>query len=70
MKISQEFFTIEYRLLNLPVNGQVSIPIGEWSEDRVKDEITKDVANMSQEIELLRKLIIDWEGKRITLDLQ
>lgn len=69
VKISQEFFSVEYRLLDVPVNGQVSIPIHEWSEELVKKEIAKDIKSMETEIEMLRKLITEWEGKKITLDI-
>lgn len=69
IKISQEFYTVEYRLLDVPVNGQVSIPIGEWDEDTVTKAIIEDIKNMKPEIEMLRKLITEWEGKKITLDV-
>jgi len=69
VKISQGFFSVEYKLVDLPVNGQGSIPIGEWSEDKVREEIAKEIKGMKTEIGMLKKLITEWEGKKITLDI-
>ena len=60
---------MEYRLLGIPVSGSVSIPVNEWTEKRVIDEIIKEVKGMEKEIVLLKKLVDEWEGKEVAIDI-
>jgi len=68
IKLIPNYYHIEFQLIDLPLNNVISIPIEEWSEERMRQMIADTLEKMNKEITLLRTIISDWEGKRIKID--
>ena len=69
VKMSQEYFMLEYKVRNAPITGQVSVPVEEWSDEKVLELVKEDLTEKKELIKLLEKIIGDWEGKEITVDV-
>jgi len=68
IKLIPGYYHVEFQLIDLPLNNVVSVPVDEWSEERMREMISDTLKNMDVEITLLRTIISDWEGKRIKIE--
>lgn len=69
VKLSQEYFTVEYKMKEMPITGQISVHMDEWNDDDILKLIETDVKGKKKLITLLEQIIVDWEGKEIKVDV-
>ena len=68
IKMIPGYYHVEFQLTDLPMNGMVSIPIDLYSDEYMQKMIRENVEGMKKELELLKRIIADWKGKKIPLD--
>jgi hypothetical protein len=68
IKMTQSFYIIYYKLLSKPVMLQINIPLNEYSEDKIKSEIKKDLESKEEQLKILDRIIKEWNGKVVDIE--
>ena len=68
IKISQQFFVVEYRLFGKPFTSQVNVPIEMFSDEKVKLAIEADLRSKVEALRMIDEITKKWSGR--TLDVE
>jgi len=68
IKLSQNFYTVEYRLLSKPYTGQVTIEFDRWSDEELMIAIRDDLENKREALQLLDEIAKKWSGEIIDVE--
>jgi len=70
ISLSADNYGISYMLLNGAVTGRCTIPLGEFTKERMIQEVEADITKRKDHIEAAQKIIAEWKGYEGEFDLE
>ena len=68
--LASENIIISYSMLDDMVTGRLTIPMGEFSEARLKSELEKDIESRKESILAIKEIVERWKGQQLDFDLE